>query len=629
MSNKKTNTVKWYNSIKTKNLLFFITIGVLFLSAIIFNFSMIRNTQITQKAKERIRLETDVIVRELLLKQKEEEQIVKDIAKIATINQSEKMFERLLDFKSQKEIIGIGVWFEDGAYFYHDREGEKEYDGNYKDDDFYQLGMQLRENETFWTQIYKDKTATHKVVAVVSPIYHNNKFVGVASLEVAIDVQEKELFYTALHSQENYFLLTDRLGNFILRSLELQKFKDATNIYTLGVAAFENLMQIDGHNFHGNEEEVLETEIEHKRHNEKIIQKIEIVENDFIFHEKTVVSSYYFPHTGWHMIIAIPEHLIFADMISLYNKIIATTIIFTIIAALFGYIFIQMNIVKPLISLSNQIKRGADDEHMEIFAEDKGEISILVESFNNRNKALLQAHEEQKLNEKLLLQQSKMASMGEMLDAVAHQWKQPLNALSMYSELLGSDFDEGAINKKYITSFQKDIQTQISHMVNTLQTFRQFFRPDTQAAKFSLNKVVNDVLLLVKDELIKNNIEVTVEDRDEVLLFGFENEIKHLILNLMSNAKDALVQKNILQKQITIIVTKTPLKSLEVIDNAGGVQESIQKDIFKAHFTTKAEGKGTGIGLYMSSLIAQKHHAELSVANKGEGASFRVVFSNI
>ncbi len=229
---------------------------------------------------------------------------------------------------------------------------------------------------------------------------------------------------------------------------------------------------------------------------------------------------------------------------------------------------------------------------------------------------------------KMLEQQSKMAAMGEMLDAVAHQWKQPLNALTMYADLLHSDFEEGNVDKVYIDEMLEGVHVQIDHMTTTLGEFRNFFRPNAAITAFNLGKIVQSVLFLVNDEFIKNNITVDVEIDKDILLEGNENEFKHLILNIINNAKDAFNEKGLNERHIVIeALQDTETIILTIKDNAGGIPVDVIDHIFEANVTTKAPGKGTGIGLYMSIQIVEKMNGTITVANAEEGACFTITFN--
>ncbi len=229
---------------------------------------------------------------------------------------------------------------------------------------------------------------------------------------------------------------------------------------------------------------------------------------------------------------------------------------------------------------------------------------------------------------KMLEQQSKMASMGEMLDAIAHQWKQPLNALSMYLDLMKSDFNNGLVDKKYINELQEGTNFQITHMLTTLSEFRNFFRPNTEIVDFKLLNVLNSILLLIKDEFLKNKINIELYIDENIVVKGNENEFKHLILNIINNSKDAFNEREIDKRFITIkaLENRTSLL-IEIEDSAGGIPEHIIEHVFESNFTTKAAQRGTGIGLYMSLQIVEKMHGKISVKNINDGACFYISFS--
>jgi len=325
--------------------------------------------------------------------------------------------------------------------------------------------------------------------------------------------------------------------------------------------------------------------------------------------------------------------------VHLSNDMLTILIILTLIATFLGYFLLKKLFVDPILSINTQLKNNLTDGNVEctpLICEDKGEIGLFVNNLNARSLALEESkkREEKEIsrriqNEKMLLQQSKMAAMGEMMDAVTHQWRQPLNALSMYSEIIKSDFNDGIVDQTYVDQFRDDIQVQIDHMVNTLDEFRTFFRPNKENEMFSLLSIIHSVLLLTKDDLLKNRITVNIEKKNHIDINGSPNEFKHLLLNLISNTKDAFNDKNIEKRVITIrLVNDEVGKRMEIEDNAGGIPKNIIDDIFKANITSKEEGKGTGIGLYMSTQIATKHNAVLSVKNLNDGACFTLTINS-
>ena len=225
----------------------------------------------------------------------------------------------------------------------------------------------------------------------------------------------------------------------------------------------------------------------------------------------------------------------------------------------------------------------------------------------------------------MLRQQSKMAAMGEMMDAVAHQWKQPLNSLSMMNDMLLDDYKNGLVDENYIKDVVEMTQMQIEHMVNTLSEFRTFFRPSKDPQDFSVAECLESVQILMKDELLKNTITIEVDIKEDITLNGQINEFKHLFLNLISNTIDAFNENETKNRTITIRTYKNENSGIiEFEDNAGGIPQHVIASIFKPNVTTKADGKGTGIGLYMSSQIVEKHGGAISVKNANEGALFTI-----
>jgi len=245
-----------------------------------------------------------------------------------------------------------------------------------------------------------------------------------------------------------------------------------------------------------------------------------------------------------------------------------------------------------------------------------------------KNRLEKRVHEEMEnvsKKEELLKEQSRMAAVGEMVDAIAHQWKQPLNAISMAADMIRHEGKEDELDDKLLEANEMSnvIHHQIEHMTTTLSEFRSFFRTDKESSEFSLEACLESVKVLLKDELIKNTIDIQQADQKDIFINGYENEFKHLLLNLINNAKDAFNEKEIKKRIIAIGYNETIHHIIiQVVDNAGGIPEHIIKDVFNPNITTKADAGGTGIGLYMSSQIAQKHHGKLSVQNTQDGARF-------
>ncbi len=139
---------------------------------------------------------------------------------------------------------------------------------------------------------------------------------------------------------------------------------------------------------------------------------------------------------------------------------------------------------------------------------------------NNLKKKVEEEIAKREEKEKMLLVQSRLASMGEMIDAIAHQWKQPIGVINLQVQMMNYDFDDGLIDKEYISSFQEKVQSQIDHIVTTLDEFRSFFRPTKNSTNFSIKNMIERVFLLVKDEFIKNSIELALNIKNDFEIYG-------------------------------------------------------------------------------------------------------------
>jgi len=221
--------------------------------------------------------------------------------------------------------------------------------------------------------------------------------------------------------------------------------------------------------------------------------------------------------------------------------------------------------------------------------------------------------------DKILQEQAKLVSMGEMVGAIAHQWRQPLNVLNINIQNLDDDYADGLINKEFIDDFiYKQSQT-IVFMSHTIDDFRNFFRVDKIKKEFSVIEAIKETLAIQEAAFKNNNILVSIIGEDFTIT-SLKNEFNQVILNILSNAKDAIIEEQIEEGKITI--TLTP-KHISILDNAGGIDEKILNRIFEPYFTTKEQGYGTGIGLYMSKMIIEQNlGGTLSAHNAKDGAIF-------
>lgn len=252
---------------------------------------------------------------------------------------------------------------------------------------------------------------------------------------------------------------------------------------------------------------------------------------------------------------------------------------------------------------------------------DLRELINIIDSFSE-NKRIKGEHSFQK---EMLLVQSKAASMGYMMDAVAHQWKQPLSMISLLNSTIRYQLDNDMVDKEKLKNFTCDIDKAIDHMSDTLGEFRTFMRPDKVKVDFSIKECLEKVEDIIKYDLTKKRVELFLNTENDFIIHGFTNQFIHIILNFISNSIDAFEDNQIKNREVKIsLFEDTKKKSIIYKDTAGGIPKNIIDKVFDLNFTTKSLDKGTGVGLYLSKQIAMNHDATISLENIDNGVQFSV-----
>jgi signal transduction histidine kinase len=252
---------------------------------------------------------------------------------------------------------------------------------------------------------------------------------------------------------------------------------------------------------------------------------------------------------------------------------------------------------------------------------------LLLEDINKNLELKVQiAIEEVQKKDKAMLHQSRLARMGTMLSMIAHQWRQPLSELSGILMELETASKFKKANNEMILESVKESNKLIQFMSYTIDDFRNFFKPDKQKVHFYIEDSCCDAISLISASIKNYNIKLNRNIKCNCEIYGYKREFAQVLLNLMSNAKDALIQREIQNPIIDLEVDYIDGYSIVTItDNAGGVEKEYLDLIFEPYFTTKSSLKGTGLGLYMSKMIIEKNMGgELSVENTNDGATFKV-----
>jgi len=248
----------------------------------------------------------------------------------------------------------------------------------------------------------------------------------------------------------------------------------------------------------------------------------------------------------------------------------------------------------------------------------ENELEELNSSLKQRVKIEVNAQREK---EKMLIQQSKMAAMGDMISMIAHQWRQPLNQMSYVMMNIDGAYDERTLSREYLDKKLKEGENLLEYMSHTIDDFRNFFKPDKEKEEVQLCALVDSAIGLIEKGLEKRNIKLIKKYSCDQSFVLYKNEMIQVLLNLLKNAQEVL--EDVTEPEICIdIYEEDGFVLMCVKDNGGGVDEENLEKVFEPYFSTKAS-QGTGLGLYMSQMIVQEHmNGNLRVENVDAGAKF-------
>ena len=233
------------------------------------------------------------------------------------------------------------------------------------------------------------------------------------------------------------------------------------------------------------------------------------------------------------------------------------------------------------------------------------------------------AVKELRQKDQALIQQNRFAAMGEMINNIAHQWRQPLNVISLIVQGLPECKD---LSQKELDFEVERIMGVILHMSQTIDDFRYFFRQDKEKSRFTANQAVAKAIEFISPSLIVKDIHISITEQPEVDIFGYSNEYAQVLLNILSNAKDVLMERDVAEPHIYISISRAEDRSVVTItDNGGSISPDVMHRIFDPYFTTKEKALGTGIGLYMSKIIIEQNMGgSLTAVNVEGGVAFRI-----
>ena len=245
---------------------------------------------------------------------------------------------------------------------------------------------------------------------------------------------------------------------------------------------------------------------------------------------------------------------------------------------------------------------------------------------NTLQSLISKAVEEERRKADQLIIQGRQAVMGEMINNIAHQWRQPINMLGLLAQDLQMSYKHGVLTKDFIDANLKKTMEVVKSLSRVIEDFRTFFKPDKQKVDFKVLPVLSKVQSLVKGSFDARQIGIEIEASGDPVVNGYPGEFSQVILNILLNARDAFGEQEAEKQVVSVHVEVREGRTvITIADNAGGIPVEIIGKVFDPYFTTKGPDRGTGVGLFMSKSIIEKNMGgSLTVRNVGKGAEFRI-----
>jgi len=340
--------------------------------------------------------------------------------------------------------------------------------------------------------------------------------------------------------------------------------------------------------------------------------------------------------------------LVGEDMKKIFAKSQRNIYIMIYIGLFFMVIFVVLsffigrwisNPIKKLSIVANKVGQGERDIKIEPESDDEvGELAIAFSDMLKNLKKTTASRDELKAEvekririqrelekkDKIIIAQSRNAAMGEMISMIAHQWRQPISVIAMAVNNIIVDIKLGSLDEKEVEVCGKEVLAQTEYLSQTIEDFRNFFKPDKEKEQVNFKKIYDELYGIIGKAFENNDIKIVLKGDLDFNIITYQRELLQVFLNIFNNAKDALIQNDVKEKFINVSVnTDEDLLHVSICDNAGGIKEELLDKIFEPYFSTKEEKNGTGLGLYMSKTIIEKHLlGKIWVQNRKLGACF-------
>ncbi len=259
------------------------------------------------------------------------------------------------------------------------------------------------------------------------------------------------------------------------------------------------------------------------------------------------------------------------------------------------------------------------------------ELLYTIEALRQKDVALENSLKALKEKEEFLFQKAKMADMGEMIGNIAHQWRQPLAINNAILSILKEKSKMDILDNTELLAKLEEMENNIQYMSKTIDDFMRFYHPEKKKTLFTVSDVVEHALTIMRPVLKKAGITLDFNDISDAYVKGYMNEYTQVVVSILTNAKDALMERKTKEGRIDVTLSKHNGNiTLAISDNAGGIEAEHMQKVFDPYFTTKHKSMGTGLGLYISKMIIEKNMGgTLRVENSDEGAAFSITLEHV
>ncbi len=335
--------------------------------------------------------------------------------------------------------------------------------------------------------------------------------------------------------------------------------------------------------------------------------------------ENAHIYVHYFKPFDWHIVYGFKKaffNAVLQDQQAKMKKEIEEEIRFVTYASAFIALLVGILtfiVSRHIIAIIRNYKTELDSRELQL--------RELNASLQERVKEEVHAHREK---EKMLIQQSKMAAMGDMISMIAHQWRQPLNQMSYVLMNIEAAYEYKELTPHYMDEKVKEGTKILEYMSHTIDDFKNFFKPDKERTEERISEILEDTIGFIKKSLESEKIALEVKVKNDASLLVYRNELMQVLLNILTNAKDALAESRPKDPKIEISVDGDEQSvNIEICDNGGGIDDAILEKIFEPYFSTKGAKSGSGLGLYMSKTIVEEHlNGKITVHNSNMGVCF-------